>query len=138
MIQVPVHQLDRSANPYKPSVSASEVTIMASQCSNVRNKTLTPIEVEDMEELNMSEECFASLTPSLSEHCDNSSTTMERLRRIQELANRIITAITAGKSVTAENRKLIINMAHDIERINRENIHELRNHINHTVQGLPP
>lgn len=106
---------------------------MSSQCSGARNKTLTPSDADDMEALNMSEECFASPTPSLSGNCEDSNDkTMDRYKRIQELTNGIIAAITAGKSVTAENKKVIINMAHDIDRLNRESIHEYKEHTNLT------
>ncbi|XP_072948356.1 uncharacterized protein [Epargyreus clarus] len=44
----------------------------------------------------------------------------ERLTKIQHLSRRIVFAITTGKSVSSENKKLVINLAKEIETLSRE------------------
>ncbi|CAG4972743.1 unnamed protein product [Parnassius apollo] len=49
-----------------------------------------------------------------------SASILEGLNSITTIANNIITTISAGRSVTSDSKKAIIEMAHDINRIIRE------------------
>lgn len=50
----------------------------------------------------------------------NTRNNLDRLSQIQTLTHQIISAINAGKSVSSENKKLIINLAHEIDKLSRE------------------